>query len=62
MFTIQPIVEWLGTLICPMNTQPHRLVFNPSRGCLMAVAETSRSCGKACASGTTQSTCRQRRL
>jgi hypothetical protein len=29
-----------------MNTQSHRLVFNPSRGCLIAVAETSRSCGK----------------
>ena len=31
-----------------MNTQPHRLVFNKSRGCLMAVAESARSAGGGC--------------
>lgn len=39
-----------------MNRTAHRLIFNPTRGCLMAVAETSRSCGKSSASGTTRST------
>jgi hypothetical protein len=39
-----------------MNPQTHRLIFNPTRGCLMAVAETSRSCGKSSASGATRST------
>lgn len=39
-----------------MNAQSHRLVFNPSRGCLMAVAETSRSSGKSSTSGGTRST------
>ncbi|MBK8525518.1 MAG: hypothetical protein IPL58_16670 [Betaproteobacteria bacterium] len=29
-----------------MNPQTHRLIFNPHRGCLMAVAESARSCGK----------------
>ena len=37
-----------------MNPKSHRLIFNPSRGCVMAVAETSRSCGKSGASGTTR--------
>ena len=31
-----------------MNTQTHRLVFNKSRGCLMAVGEHSRSPGGGC--------------
>jgi guanyl-specific ribonuclease Sa len=26
-----------------MNTQSHRLIFNPTRGCMMAVAETASS-------------------
>jgi filamentous hemagglutinin len=38
-----------------MNPHSHRLIFNPTRGCLMAVAETSRSSGKSSASGTTRS-------
>ena len=29
-----------------MNTQAHRLIFNKSRGCMMAVAETASSCSK----------------
>jgi hypothetical protein len=39
-----------------MNKSAHRLIFDPARGCLMAVAETSRSCGKSGASGTTRNT------
>lgn len=29
-----------------MNTQTYRLVFNPARACMVAVAETARVCGK----------------
>ncbi len=35
-----------------MNTQSHRLVFNPTRACLVAVAETARGCGKSTIGGT----------
>ncbi len=35
-----------------MNKKLHRIIFNASRGCRMAVAETARTCSKA-ASGTT---------
>ncbi len=42
-----------------MNAQTHRLVFNPSRGCVIAVAEISRSSGKSSASG---ASCRRTRL
>lgn len=38
-----------------MNAHSHRIVFNPTRGCLMAVAETSRSGGKSSSGGTTRS-------
>ena len=34
-----------------MNPQTHRLIFNPTRGCLMAVAETAHSRGKGRHSG-----------
>ncbi|NBW79819.1 MAG: hypothetical protein EBR27_12535, partial [Betaproteobacteria bacterium] len=43
-----------------VNSSVHRLVFNAARCCVMAVAETSRSSGKSCASCTTRSTRRQR--
>ncbi len=41
-----------------MNAQVHRTIYNHARGCLLAVAETAKSSGKASGGSTT---CRKAR-